>query len=570
MTDIVLDQPLCILVVDDDQLLNELLCEFLRSKDLQARSAYSLVEAIQALSSASHNVDLVLLDYELGDGTGLDLLRSLSARDAHAIPPVIMISVNEDPDFLQSCFSCGVADYVIKPINLSLLALKVRALINSVSMQQLISLQNAELARFKQEAEREEAIAKFIYEYLLGQNSQSVEGVNTWLQSSSSFSGDIAMARTSPSGDLYFMLADATGHGLSAAITIMPAVSIFNSMVAKGFHIQPIVTELNKKLSRDTPADRFVAAIIVQVQKDRSELHLWNGGMPTAYWINGGKIQQEFRSRHMALGILDDDQFDANVDTYHFPKNGFLFACTDGLLEERNPTGECFSMQRVVDIIQSNPADLHRQLITALHAHTGRETYSDDVSMCTLTPADMLLGSSRLLENGMLQGRFEQGIGHFSWGVELSGRKIAECEMPPLANKFLQYLGIDQNICQIVFLIVSEMVSNAIDHGILRLDSAVKEQADGFEFYFQERERRLKLLTEQDVISLSLEWLPQTGNPALAITVRDSGAGYDPSVLRAHNDDQLSGRGLHLIRSLARSVDIAPPGNLIRAVISSF
>ena len=183
----------------------------------------------------------------------------------------------------------------------------------------------------------------------------------------------------------------------------------------------------------------------------------------------------------------------------------------------------------------------------------------DDVSMCTLTPADMLLGSSRLLANGMLQGRFEQGIGHFSWGVELSGRKIAECEMPPLANKFLQYLGIDQNICQIVFLIVSEMVSNAIDHGILRLDSAVKEQADGFEFYFQERERRLKLLTEQDVISLSLEWLPQPGNPALAITVRDSGVGYDPSVLRAHNDDQLSGRGLHLIRSLARSAQTCAP-----------
>lgn len=569
MTDIVLERPLCILIVDDDQLLNELLCEFLRSKDLYARSAFSLADARSELSS-QHKIDLVLLDYELGDGTGLDLMRSLAKPGDHAVPPVIMISVNEDPDFLQDCFSCGVADYIIKPINLSLLALKVRALIKSVAMQKLISLQNAELAHFKQEAEREEAVAKFIYEYLLGQNSQVVEGVNTWLKSSSSFSGDIAMARTSPSGDLYFMLADATGHGLSAAITIMPAVSIFNSMVAKGFHIQPIVTELNKKLSRDTPADRFVAAIIVQVQKEHSELHVWNGGMPTAYWINGGVIEQEFRSRHMALGILDDDQFDAHVETYRFPAGGFLFACSDGLLEERDIAGECFSMRRVVSIIQSNPTDLHDQLISALHAHSGRTAYSDDVSMCTLIPSAMQKGSSRLLGNSAFQERREPAIGHFSWGVELSGRKIAECELPPLVNKFLQYLGADQRMCQTIFLIVSEMVSNAIDHGILRLDSEIKERPDGFEFYFKERERRLKLLTEQDVIALSLAWLPDQSSPGLIVTVRDTGHGYDPAMVRNNSDDQLSGRGLYLIRNLARSVEVVPPGNVIRAVISSF
>ncbi len=568
MTELLSDKTLRILVVDDDQLLNELLCEFLHSKDLQTHSAFSFSDAKRELSNNSV-IDLVLLDYELGDGTGLNLMRDL-ANENISIPPVIMISVNEDPDFLQNCFACGIADYIIKPINLSLLALKVRALINSVSMQKLISLQNAELARFKKEAEREEAIAKFIYEYLLGQNSQKVQGVETWLQSSASFSGDIAMARTSPGGDLYFMLADATGHGLSAAITIMPAVSIFNSMVAKGFHLQPIVTELNKKLCRDTPPDRFVAAIIVQVQKDQGELHVWNGGMPTAHWVSDGVIQQTFRSRHMALGILDDDQFEATVETYRFPKSGFFFACTDGLLEERNPAGDCFSMQRVVDVIESEPADLHAQLVAALHAHTGCATYSDDVSMCTLTPAAMLLGSSRLLTDGILHRRIEPGIGHFSWAVELSGRKIAECEIPPLVNKFLQYLGVDQNVCQIVFLIVSEMVSNAIDHGILRLDSEFKENADGFEFYFQERERRLKRLTEKDTISLSLEWLKDVATPSLMITVKDTGVGYDPAVLDKNNDDQLSGRGLYLIRGLVQSVEIVPPGNLIRAVISSF
>lgn len=392
MTALMLDKPIRILLVDDDQLLNELLCEFLRSKGLQARSAFSFAEAKCELSS-NHEIDLVLLDYELGDGNGLQLMCALAAESSYAVPPVIMISVNEDPEFLENCFSCGIADYIIKPINLSLLALKVKALINSVSMQQVIKSQNFELARFKKKAEHEEAIAKSIYEYLLGQNSQSVEGVNSWLKPLSAFSGDMAMTCIAPGGDLYFMLADATGHGLSAAITIIPAVSIFNSMVAKGFHIQSIVAELNKKLNRDTPPDRFVAAIIVQVQKDQCRLHIWNGGMPTACWVNDGIIQQKFRSRHMALGILDENQFDTEVETYRFSNEGFLFACSDGLLEESNSASECFSMRKVEEIIQSNPVDLHEQLISALHAHAGHEKYSDDVSICTLTPSKMRFGN---------------------------------------------------------------------------------------------------------------------------------------------------------------------------------
>lgn len=568
MTELLSEKSLTILVVDDDQLLNQLLCEFLSSKGLDTVSAYGLAEAGQTLKKADE-IDLVLLDYDLGDGTGLDLMRSLTKDSTHSVPPVIMISVNEDPEFLENCFSCGIADYIIKPVNLSLLALKVRALINSVAMQKLISLQNAELAHFKREAEREEAVAKFIYEYLLGQNSQRVEGVETWLQSSSSFSGDIAMARTSPSGDLYFMLADATGHGLSAAITIMPAVSIFNSMVAKGFHLQPIVTELNKKLSRDTPPDRFVAALIIHVQQGTGELHIWNGGMPTAYWVSAGKILQSFRSRHMALGILDDHQFDSTVETFRYTKTGFLFGYTDGLLEEANSMGESFSMRRVVEIIESDPDNLHDELISALKLHTGMGHFKDDISMCTLTPSRMLIGSSILLSGQGMRGKIAEGFGRFSWGLELSGRQIADCEIPPLANEFLQYLGLEKNICQIVFLIVTEMISNAIDHGILRLESGLKEKEDGFDLYFQERESRLHKLTAKDVICLAIEWNPEAPNPDLTISVRDTGDGYDPGKLDKRSDEKLSGRGLHLIRGLAQAVEIIPPGNRICAVIRS-
>lgn len=375
--------PQSILVVDDDELLSALFCEFLQAKGFTTLCAYSLAGAIHLLK-ADVDVDLILLDYQLGDGNGLDFLAEVNSHAALKKPPVIMVSGNEDPDFLENCFDCGIADYIIKPVNLSLLALKVCALIKTVAMQRLITRQNTELERFKKEAEREEAVAKFTYEYLLGQHSQSINGVSIWLKSSSSFSGDIALARFSPSGDLYFLLADATGHGLSAAITVMPVVSIFNAMVGKGFPIQSIVTEINKKLIRDTPQDRFVAAILVQIHRDLHEIDVWNGGMPNAYWVDDGALLQTFRSRHMALGILDEDMFDASIVSCDLPLQGTLVACSDGLIEAVNAEGHALSSARVAELVQTQTSDLQAVLVGALRSYTGRDTYKDDVSICMI------------------------------------------------------------------------------------------------------------------------------------------------------------------------------------------
>lgn len=558
-----------ILVVDDDLFLNELFCHFLQSKGFITNGANSLANAI-ALIEHGECPDLILLDYNLGDGTGLEFLARLKEYQGEAMPPVIMVSTNEDPVFLEHCFGSGVADYVIKPVNLSLLALKVSSLIRSVSLQRLISLQNIELARFKQDAEREEAIAKFTYEYLLRQNNQAIDGVSLWLKPSSSFSGDIAISKISPGGDLYFLLADATGHGLSAAITVMPVVSIFNTMVAKGFDIQPIVIEMNRKLERDTPHDRFVAAIVVHIQQAENQIHVWNGGMPTAYWITQGEIIQQFKSRHMALGILEDNQFDANVDTWRFSNRGYFLACSDGLLEQENLQGECFSSKQLLNIVQSNPGNLSIALISALATHAQTETYSDDVSFCIITPEKIPLGGYCLLDEKTTHSYEDEEFSGFHWLVRISGKKLANCELSPMCNKFLQYVGVEQNFCQIIFLIVSEMVSNALDHGILQLQSSLKEEPEGFTRYFQEREQRLTRLTNADAIELSLRWELTAKGAQLVVTVVDTGAGYDFSRKGSDENNLLSGRGLQMIKNLAQRVEIFPPGNRIEAVISTY
>lgn len=552
-----------ILVVDDDELLRDLFCAFLGARGFETISAESVGQA-KTILMQDDNIDLVLLDYQLGDGVGLDLLDGQSVAQYPSLPPIIMISANEDPEFLEMCFVSGVADYIIKPVNLSLLALKVKALVNSVRLQRTVSTQKVELEKFKIEAEREEAVAKFTYEYLLSQNSQTIRGVKQFLRPCSSFSGDIAISRISPSGDLYLMLADATGHGLSAAITIMPVVTIFNSMVAKGFHLQQIVTEINRKLVKDTPDDRFVAAIVVECNFLKKEVYVWNGSMPSAYWVNQGKIEGKFDSRHMALGILDAASFDADVSICSIPDTGYLVLYSDGLIEQQNIAKQQFSVKKLQDILSSVNDDPIETILPVLEEHVQDVPFGDDISICTLDFASIC---HEYEINKYLMHSLDIKIDPFSWSVKISGKKLAHADLPPMVNNFLQYIGMDQKKCQQVFSIISEMVSNGLDHGILGLSSELKQNPEGFMEYFLKRDELLNNLTEDDFIELRLDWLEIEGVKKLIITCRDSGQGYDYTSDRSIDNQRYSGRGVSLIRSLAESVEIYAPGNFIKAIL---
>jgi two-component system, HptB-dependent secretion and biofilm response regulator len=557
------NQQYRILVVDDDAILNSLFCAFLGSRDFETISAESVEQAKQILIQDA-NIDLMLLDYQLGDGVGLDLLDAESVAQYPSMPPIIMISANEDPEFLEKCFISGVADYIIKPVNLSLLALKVRALVNSVRLQRIVSTQKVELEKFKAEAEREEAIAKFTYEYLVSQNSQKIKGVTQFLRPCSSFSGDIAISRVSPSGDVYFILADATGHGLSAAITIMPVVTIFNSMVAKGFHLQQIVTEINRKLVNDTPDDRFVAAIVVECNFIQKEIYVWNGSMPSAYWINQGEIVEQFPSQHMALGILNADSFDADIKACPMPETGFLFLYSDGLVEQQNLVGEQFTSAKLKNLLHDVKGDPIGSVLPALEDHAKGVAFSDDVSICTL---DFAAINYEYKENRQSINPVTEKIDPFTWSVKISGKKLAQADLPPMVNNFLQYIGLDQKSCQKVFAIISEMVSNGLDHGILNLSSDIKQNPEGFMEYFQKREELLKTLDEDDFIELRLDWLEMDGDKKLSISCRDSGPGYDYTQERSVDPQRYSGRGVALIRSLVSNLEIYAPGNFIKAIL---
>ena len=120
-----------------------------------------------------------------------------------------------------------------------------------------------------------------------------------------------------------------------------------------------------------------------------------------------------------------------------------------------------------------------------------------------------------------------------------------------------------------LFLILSELFNNALDHGLLQLDSSLKNQPDGFDHYLQLRETRLAALNHGR-IDMSFHLYMDGEAPLLDVTLADSGTGFDYGRLLTKADDAdpsslPHGRGIALVMNLCQELIYSGSGNRVLA-----
>ena len=118
-----------------------------------------------------------------------------------------------------------------------------------------------------------------------------------------------------------------------------------------------------------------------------------------------------------------------------------------------------------------------------------------------------------------------------------------------------------------IYLILSELFSNALDWGVLSLDSKMKKDQEGFEEYHAARERALAAL-EDSRIKIDLEFFEQDKGGKLVVRVEDSGPGfnYQKALPQLSDNIAFGGRGIPLVRSVCRELLYQGRGNVVEAV----
>jgi two-component sensor histidine kinase len=117
-------------------------------------------------------------------------------------------------------------------------------------------------------------------------------------------------------------------------------------------------------------------------------------------------------------------------------------------------------------------------------------------------------------------------------------------------------------------VILNELFNNALDHGILQLDSSIKQGPDGFEDYLHLREDALRTLTAGS-IDIEIENEMTDGHCGVKIHIVDSGNGFDYSTTQNTSLEMAvlgqHGRGLALVKSMAHKLIFSGKGNEVTA-----
>ncbi len=115
--------------------------------------------------------------------------------------------------------------------------------------------------------------------------------------------------------------------------------------------------------------------------------------------------------------------------------------------------------------------------------------------------------------------------------------------------------------------IVAELFNNAIEHGLLTLDSSMKYTTEGFQEYYRRRDWGIDAL-DDGWVKMEFVHQPTSEGGFLQIEVIDSGNGFDYTAVAAGRSlerGQVS-RGLMVVRNLCADVQHSPPGNRVKAI----
>lgn len=252
-----------------------------------------------------------------------------------------------------------------------------------VTAEQKLRQHAKALERYREDKEQENSLAAEILARLQHREGLRDPKIGYWLSAVSDFSGDVVAACRSPTGKLYALLADGTGHGLAAAISLLPVLTAFYGLAERDYPLSGIVFQMNRQLKAFMPTGRFVAAVAVCLDPEAHMADVWIGGMPDLLLVEAdGALRRGFVERRLPLGIVDFDEESTAVQRIDCPAGSQFVLFSDGISELADPASSAFGVDRLASLAASVPPRERLAAIkAAVESHMAGLPRQDDISL---------------------------------------------------------------------------------------------------------------------------------------------------------------------------------------------
>jgi phosphoserine phosphatase RsbU/P len=187
---------------------------------------------------------------------------------------------------------------------------------------------------------------------------------------------------------LWFIIADAAGKGVSAALFMAVTRTLFRAIAHDGHTVAAVVARMNAELARDNDRQVFVTALVGRLALTSGELTCCNAGHhPILRLTDDGGIEEVAAGGHgIALGILEDPPYEEN--RLALTRGDVLLLFTDGVTEAVATSGQLFSEPRLVETLRAcaghSVDGIVDGVVWAVEAFAAGAPQEDDITVMAL------------------------------------------------------------------------------------------------------------------------------------------------------------------------------------------
>ena len=165
---------------------------------------------------------------------------------------------------------------------------------------------------------------------------------------------------------LWFIVADAAGKGVSAALFMAVTRTLFRAVVDEHVTVATVVGRMNLELARDNERQFFVTALVGRLDLKFGDVTLVSAGHPAPLLGSATRAPNplDTAATGIALGILDDARYE---ETHlKLAKGDVLLIYTDGVTEAVNAAGGLFGDERLLDTFRLDLSRISGEIVAGV------------------------------------------------------------------------------------------------------------------------------------------------------------------------------------------------------------
>ncbi|MFK8066786.1 MAG: SpoIIE family protein phosphatase [Gammaproteobacteria bacterium] len=553
------------LLIVDDNAANRIVL-----KGMLSKLGYSVIVAEDGKQAVEmfrvEQPDMIFMDVMMPVMDGYEAAELIRSESNSSRTPILFVTALTDDHALVKCVEAGGDDFISKPYSPVILKAKVEVTLRNSDIYKKLQLKNSQLLLRDQEVAADLDIAERILSKITRDDAFDVKNINYYLSPMEQLNGDLIIVAHKPDGGQIYLLGDFTGHGLGAAIGGMVVFDVFKTMAIKGFSVNQIASEINRKLKEILPLGRFLAVGFVELNSEHSKALVWNGGLPDLYLCRNksGEVVT-IPSTNLPLGVVDSHEIEFVSETFQINMGDQFFLYSDGVIEAENHNDEFFGSRRLDKLIRSDNQreNLFKKILENVEDFAEGRSQTDDISLLEIICNPARVGDAqKIMRKAMLPAT--------SWSMDFivdSGLIKQADVVPSIVNMIVDIQGL--NHCQkTIYLIMTELYTNALEHGLLDIDSKLKSDSDnGFDKYYKERDRALAGL-DKGTITINVKHEPTGDGGKLTMRIAHDGDGFDVDTTQdlindAEQNDRVYRRGIRLVKSLTERLDYEDFGKVV-------